>query len=119
MSSSGDRHAARVRPQESKNVFQRYGFPHPAAPHDDARLSMVDKKTHIIENQVLAKSFADIAEFDEVARRGRLCLLRDSRAHAGPLLLMSPRRRSKPNSQDCGAGFSLWGFGSITIKPTG
>ena len=52
---------------------------------------MIDKKTHIIQNEVIAKGFADIAEFDEVARRGRLCLLRDSRAHAGPLLLMSPR----------------------------
>ena len=69
---AGDQHAARVRAQEPKNMLQRHGFPHAAAPHDDARLSMVDKEAHVVQDEVIAKGFADVAEFDEVARSGRL-----------------------------------------------
>ena len=72
-------------------MLQRDRLPHAAAPHDDARLSVVDKEADVVEHEVIAKRFADVAEFDEVARRGRLVLLKDARAHAGPLLLMSPR----------------------------
>jgi hypothetical protein len=38
---------------------------------------------------MIPKGFADVAEFDEMARRGRLFVLKESRAHVVPLLLMS------------------------------
>jgi hypothetical protein len=75
--------------------LQRYGLTHAAAPHDDARLSKVDEKADVVQNQMIVKRLADIAEFDEVARRGRLVWLRDSRAHARPLLLMTSRADAK------------------------
>ena len=91
---AGDQHAARVRPQEPKYMLQRYRLPHAAASHDDARLSMVDEEADVVEDEVIVKGFADVAEFDEVVLRGRLCLKRNSRTHDRPLLLMSPRAES-------------------------
>ena len=55
---------------------------------------MVDEEADVVQNEVVVKCFADVAEFDEVARRGRLWLVKYSRAHAGPLLLMSLREES-------------------------
>jgi len=69
---------------------------------------MVDEKTDVVENEVIVKRFADIAEFDEVACRGRLYLRRNSRAHAGLLLLMSlPAEANQILSR---IGFSLSSF---------
>ena len=71
-------------------MLQRYRLPHAAAPHDDARLRLVDEKADIVEHDMIVKGFADVAEFDEVAGTGRLRWFKDSRAHVCPLLLMSP-----------------------------
>ena len=55
MSSSSDQHAALVRPQESKDVLQRYRFSHAAPPHDDARLARSTKKLTSSSTSVLVK----------------------------------------------------------------
>jgi hypothetical protein len=52
---------------------------------------VVNKETHIVENDVIVKGLADILKFDEVIRRYRHSELWDSHAHARPLLLMSLR----------------------------
>jgi hypothetical protein len=70
-------------------MLQCYRLAYPAATHDHARLSIVNEEADVVEDEVVVKGFADVAEFDEVARRGRLCMLWDSRAHADLLLLMS------------------------------
>src|SRR5260221_38214 len=102
---AADQHAARVRTQEPKYMFQRDRLPHPAAPHDDARLSMVDEEADVVENEVIVKGFADVAEFDEVAPGSRLCILEESRTHVRPLLLTTPR--AEANQIFSSTGFSL------------
>ena len=72
---AGDEHAPRVRPQKSHDMLQRDRFSHAAAPHDDARLAVVHEEADVVEHQVIAKRLADVAEFDVVARRGRLRLV--------------------------------------------
>jgi hypothetical protein len=69
---------------------------------------MIHEKADVIEDQMIAKGFADVAEFDEVARRGRLCSFKYSRTHARPLLLMS--RSAESNQMFSSAGFSTWPF---------
>ncbi len=81
--------------QKSKNMLQRYRLPHAAAPHDHASLSMVDEEADVVEHQVIVKSFADIAEFDEVARRGRLCVVQGFARPCWPAIVDDPARRSK------------------------
>ena len=103
-----NQHAPRVRPQESKNMLQRYGLAHTAAPHDHARFCIVDEEADVVEHQMIVKGFADVVEFDEMASRCRPRLSKYSCAHAGPLLLMSPR--AEANQKLSGTCFSLCGF---------
>ena len=65
---------------------------------------------------MIAKSFADVAKFDEVARVGPAAIqLWDSLTHVRSLLLMSLSAEAKQIF--CSTGFSLWGLVQAGTNP--
>src|SRR2546427_668510 len=63
---AGHDHTPFVGLQEAKNVLQRDGLAHAAAPHDYARFPGIDRETDAIEHDVIVERLTDIAELDVV-----------------------------------------------------
>ena len=55
-----------IRFEESHDVFQRYGFSHATAPHDDARFALLHGKTDAIEHKAIVEGLADVAKLEEI-----------------------------------------------------
>src|SRR5262249_39692326 len=68
---AGDDHASGIRLQESHDVMQRDGLAHTAATQDADGLIWQNVEAYVIENDVIAEGFGDVAKFD--VGSGHLC----------------------------------------------